>query len=74
MLWLVGESMWEFFGAGPGLLARLGEALGRNPLDYARHQQAKGRAVARTLEYLGKAGLATRDGQIDWPGLVSRFP
>ena len=74
ILWLVGDSMWEHFGAGGGLLARLGEALGRNPLDYDRRQQGKNRAVARTLEYLVRAGLATRDGQINWSELVARFP
>ena len=74
VLWLVGESLWEYFDAGGGLLARLGEALGRNPLDYGRHQEGKNRAVARTLEYLVQAGLAARDGPINWSELVARFP
>ena len=74
ILWLVGESMWEYFGAGEGLLPRLGEALGRHPLDYDRYLQGKDRAVARTLKYILQAGLASRDGQIKWTELVSRFP
>ena len=74
ILWLVGESMWEHFGAGQGLLARLGEALSRNPVAYARQEQEKKRTAGRLVDYLVKGGLATRQGRINWRKLVSEFP
>ena len=72
--WLVGESMWEYFGSGEGLLERLSEALGRNPLAYSHYQDEVSRGVARVVDFLVREGLATPTGQICWPKLVSRFP
>ena len=72
--WLVGESMWEYFGSGDGLLERLSEALGRNPLAYSRYQDEVSRVVTRVVDFLVREGLVTYSGQISWPRLVSRFP
>ena len=74
VLWLVGESMWEFFGAGEGFLKRLGDALGRNPLDYSRYEEEKERAAGRVAEYLVQGNLASSGGQINWGLLAAKFP
>ena len=74
ILWLVGESMWEYFGAGEGLLNRLSDALGRNPLDYRRYEEEKARAAQRVVEYLNAGGLAGPDGKINWSTLIPKYP
>ena len=74
VLWLVGESMWEYFGAGAGFLKRLSEALGRNPVDYQRYEYEKGLAAERVIEYLLRGRLADTGGQIDWGLLAAKFP
>ena len=51
--------MWEFFGAGPGFLNRLSDALGRNPLDYNNYEVAKGRAVDRVMTIPRQVGVGT---------------
>lgn len=72
--WLVGESMWSFFGAGEMLAPRLGDALTRNPLDYDRFQAQKQAAVDRVFAYLVDQGLATIDNEIRWAELIEAFP
>ena len=74
ILWLVGDSMWEHFGGGKGLLLRLSKALSRNPLSYDLYAKEKRQAANRLVNYLVKAGLATKGGVIDWPKLVAEFP
>ena len=74
ILWLVGESMWEYFGAGKDLLKRLSDSLGRNPLDYQRYGDEKVRAAERVANYLAACGLAGHGGEIDWSALAVRFP
>ena len=74
ILWLVGDAMWEYFGAGPGLLQRLSEALGRNPLDHHRYEKEKEQAARRVVGYLRRLGFTTPDGDLDWAGLIKRFP
>ena len=71
--WLVGEALWTFLDAGPRFLERLGEALGRNPLDYVRHQAEKEAASTRALEYLRQGGFVSGSGAIDWDGLTAGF-
>ncbi len=72
--WLVGASMWEYFDSEAGLLGRLSEALGRNPLSYFRHQAEKAKVVQRVTDYLVNQGLVTPNGQVNWPALVASFP
>ncbi len=74
ILWLVGECMWEYFGAGESFLERLSEALGRNPLDYVRFEAEKVRVVDRLVEYLTLEGLANREGEVNWAEMVPKFP
>ncbi len=74
IVWLVGESMWEFFDAGDRLLERLGEALSRSPLDYAHYRKEKESASARVIAYLRRAGLVSASDEVDWRGVISRFP
>ena len=72
--WLVGDALWEHFGAGFNLLQRLNEALGRNPLDQHRYEDEKKRAADRVIRYLQDQGLARTDGTLDWAGLIKEFP
>lgn len=74
ILWLVGDALWEYLGAGPNLLQRLNEALGRNPLDLARYEEEKKQAVDRVMRYLQDNGFVRRDGTLDWAGLIKEFP
>jgi hypothetical protein len=74
ILWLVGDSMWEYFGAGSDLLVRLGIALQRNPFDHVRFQAAKTRAAQRVLSYLERGGFLRDGKEIDWEKLCSTFP
>ena len=74
ILWIVGDAMWDYFGAGPDLLQRLGDALGRNPLDHNRYEKEKEQAVTRVVGYLRRRGFAKPDGGLDWAGLIKRFP
>ena len=73
ILWLVGESMWEYFGAGPGFLNRVSAALGRNPLDYQNYGAAKGRAEGRVTAYLNRAGLVRQNGTLDWDRITALY-
>ena len=74
ILWLVGDALWGHFGAGPNLLQRLNEALGRNPLDQHRYEEEKRRAADRVISYLQGQGFARRDGTLAWAGLIEEFP
>lgn len=74
ILWLVGDALWDHFGAGPNLLQRLNEALGRNPLAQHRYEDEKKRATDRVMRYLQDNGLARTDGTLDWAGLIKEFP
>ena len=74
ILWLVGDATWDYFGGGENLLLRLGEAMGRNPLNYQRYKDMKDQAALRVETYLVEAGLAAADGIIDWPKLLTEFP
>ena len=74
ILWLVGDALWQNFGAGPNLLQRLNEALGRNPLDQDRYEAAKGEAAKRVATYLQQHGFADSAGNLDWMGLIKAFP
>lgn len=73
ILWLVGEALWTYLDAGPRFLERLSDALGRSPLDYARHQAEKETAASRVLEYLRRAGFVSDGRAIDWDRLTARF-
>ena len=66
ILWLVGESMWEYFGAGPNFQGRVSAALGRHPLNYQNYEAAKARATVRVVNYLTRANLVHPDGTLNW--------
>ena len=72
--WLVGEAMWEYFGAEEGFLQRLSDALARNPLSYERYRDEKVKASDKVLKYLVGGGFADIEGQLDWGLLVAKFP
>ena len=74
VLWLVGDALWERFGAGPNLLQRLNEALGRNPLDQDRYEKAKAESAKKLVSYLRLHGFADSRGNLDWTGLIKVFP
>ena len=74
ILWLVGEAMWAYFGAGEGFLTRLSDALGRHPLDYERYEEEKLQVTERVQQYLVAGGVADSAGRLDWGRLVSMFP
>ena len=74
ILWLVGDALWERFGAGSNLLQCLNEALGRNPLDQNRYEEAKGEAAKRVVAYLHLHGFTDSDGNLDWTSLIKEFP
>lgn len=71
-LWLVGAATWEYFGAGANLLARLSDALGRNPLDNSRFKAELQRAADRVLAYLSQGGFVGSAGVIYWHKLIER--
>ena len=72
--WLVGDAMWEYFGGGPGLLGRLGDALGRNPIDPAAYKASVDAAIERLHGYLKLDALVTADDQVRWGELAKRYP
>ena len=74
ILWLVGQSLWEYFGAGPDFLPRLSDALGRNPLIYGRYQQEKQLASGRVEDHIKLLGLADSKGVLDWGAMATKFP
>ena len=74
IVWLVGDATWRYFGAGDNFLQRLNEALGRNPLDYARYEEEKGKTTARVIAYLQQGGFIRQGGQPDWNALIARYP
>ena len=73
ILWLVGDDMWEHFGGGPDFLRRLSDALGRNPLDLARYEEAKAGAARRVETYLTRTGLVESDGTVDWDRVAGTY-
>jgi hypothetical protein len=73
IVWVVGDAMWEYFGAGKGFLHRLGAALERNPFDHVRFEKAKASAAGRLLDYLIRGGYV-KGGQVDWARLIDAFP
>ncbi len=74
ILWLVGESMWKYFGAGDGFLAKLSEAMARNPLDYGRYNTEKDKATERVLKFLRDGKFVNAQGAINWRKLIEEFP
>jgi len=74
ILRLRGDAMWEYFGAGPDCLARIGEALLRNPVNGAAFHGAVGAARTRLVYFLQLKGFADADGELDWPALLPAYP
>lgn len=74
ILWLVGEAMWEYFGAGPNALAALSRAMGETPLNHDTFKQGLDRATAKTLNFLQKQALVDDAGLVRWNELSQRFP
>ena len=74
ILYLVGNQMWRHFGGGNNFLARLGDALGRNPLDLERYEVEKGRATERVRQYLTDGRFADGKSHLDWRRLTDMFP
>ena len=70
---LVGDKMWEYFGAGAGLLKRLNSAMGRNPMNHRRYQIRKTKAGKKVREYLDKHRLVRADGQLDWEAIADKY-
>jgi hypothetical protein len=74
ILRLRGDAMWEYFGAGPDCLARIGEALLRNPVNGAAFHGAVGAARTRLVDFLQLKGFADANGELDWPALLPAYP
>ena len=74
ILYLVGDAMWEHFGAGKQFLARLSEALGRNPINRNRYEKEKEKAAHRVATYLRNQGLVKADVTLDWASIVANYP
>lgn len=70
----VGDDMWKLFGAGDRLTMRLGDALGRNPIDYQAYKSEFVAKSAELLERYVRLGFTLRDGAIDWDKLLAKFP
>jgi len=71
ILVLVGDEMWAYFGAGEGLLQRLQEAMGRNPLDYERYKQALQDVQDSLTRLMEDKRLVATDGTVDWWRLLA---
>ena len=74
ILRLRGDAMWEYFGAGPDCLARIGAALARNPVTGSEYHEALAAAKRTLVASLTAAGLADQEGKLDWPALLERYP
>jgi len=74
ILWLVGDEMWAYFDAGSNFLARVLDAMGRNPLDFERLKSQLADAASRVEKYLYAENLASRNGNIAWAALLAKFP
>ena len=72
ILWLVGDAMWEYFGGGRNLLVRLGDALGRNPIDFTAYTGEIELASARMRRLL--SGYELPGQEVDWDRLIRHFP
>ncbi len=74
ILRLRGDAMWEYFGAGSNCLARIGEALSRNPITGDEFQVAVDGAVLDLASYLRGKGFLCLDGTVAWSALLAVFP
>ena len=73
IIWMVGDAMWEHFGGGADYLRRLSDALGRNPLDFTKYEEAKRIAAKRVGNYLTSAGLVKPHGAVDWDRIAKMY-
>jgi len=71
---LTGDSLWSYFGAGERLLSRLQKAMGRNPIDYDRYNEALEDVQERLVRLMRREGFVTEGHSINWNLLVERFP
>ena len=69
IVWLVGDEMWKYYGAGERFLSRVSSALGRTPLNIRDFDAAKARAADRVVAYLNRSGLVQNDGTVKWEQL-----
>ena len=74
LLYLVGASLWEYFGGGQDFLHRVQQALGQNPLDFRRHEWQKARAAVRVRRRLMDGDFVGPGRQIRWDALIERYP
>ena len=74
ILRLRGDAMWEYFGAGPGCLARIGQALARNPVTGSAFHDAVSAADRKLQFYLSARGLADGEGNLKWPEILTQYP
>ena len=74
ILHLVGESMWQHFGAGDHFPARLGAAIERNPINLEHYEEQKRQAAARVYRYLIAGRFADGEDRLDWDHLADIFP
>jgi hypothetical protein len=74
ILRLRGDEMWEYFGAGPDCLARVGAALLRNPVTGAAYHGAVGAARSQLVGFLQLQGFTNAEGELDWPALLAAYP
>lgn len=74
ILWLVGDGLWEYFGAGSGFLRRISDSLGRSPLNHDRYKAEQKRAARRVVRFLELEGFADEAHNLNWSALTAKFP